>query len=410
MNLPLHIARRTAKSATSTQSTMVRIATIAVAVSITVMLVTMAVVEGFRKQIYATISDMSADITVTDLSTIYGTQSKPIKYSHSLDSIFLATEGISTIDCYAMRGCIVRSQSDAAGIVIKGVEAIEPTSITAKSVIEGSLPTFGKQRKRELLLPKQTAEQLGVTIGERVEVLTVEGDKLPHREVFKVCGIYSTVGDLPTVIALADIRNVQKINGWQSDTYSGFEIETAEGYDAEAITESLNWNIFENYNGLESISAISAKELYAHIFAWLETHNINATVIIVIMFIVALFNMVTALLILLFERTRMVGILKSLGMNNNTVRQIFLYQAARIVGIGMAVGNVLAAVLILVQKYTGVVKLDATAYYVSEVPVSIGIVDILAINTIFAAAILILLFVATAIVSRIEPSEAVKYE
>lgn len=410
MNLPLHIARRTAKSATSTQSTMVRIATIAVAVSITVMLVTMAVVEGFRKQIYATISDMSADITVTDLSTIYGTQSKPIKYNYSLDSIFLATEGISTIDCYAMRGCIVRSQSDAAGIVIKGVGAIELTSITAKSVIEGSLPTFGKQRKRELLLPKQTAEQLGVTIGERVEVLTIEGDKLPHREVFKVCGIYSTVGDLPTVIALADIRNVQKINGWQSDTYSGFEIETAEGYDAEAITESLNWNIFENYNGLESISAISAKELYAHIFAWLETHNINATVIIVIMFIVALFNMVTALLILLFERTRMVGILKSLGMNNNTVRQIFLYQAARIVGIGMAVGNALAAVLILVQKYTGVVKLDATAYYVSEVPVSIGIVDILAINTIFAAAILLLLFVATAIVSRIEPSEAVKYE
>lgn len=410
MNLPLHIARRTAKSATSTQSTMVRIATIAVAVSITVMLVTMAVVEGFRKQIYATISDMSADITVTDLSTIYGTQSKPIKYNYSLDSIFLATEGISTIDSYAMRGCIVRSQSDAAGIVIKGVEDIEPTSITAKSVIEGSLPTFGKQRKRELLLPKQTAEQLGATIGERVEVLTVEGDKLPHREVFKVCGIYSTVGDLPTVIALADIRNVQKINGWQSDTYSGFEIETAEGYDAEAITESLNWNIFENYNGLESISAISAKELYAHIFAWLETHNINATVIIVIMFIVALFNMVTALLILLFERTRMVGILKSLGMNNNTVRQLFLYQAARIVGIGMAVGNALAAVLILVQKYTGVVKLDATAYYVSEVPVSIGIVDILAINTIFAAAILLLLFVATAIVSRIEPSEAVKYE
>lgn len=410
MNLPLHIARRTAKSATSTQSTMVRIATIAVAVSITVMLVTMAVVEGFRKQIYATISDMSADITVTDLSTIYGTQSKPIKYNYSLDSIFLATEGISTIDSYAMRGCIVRSQSDAAGIVIKGVEAIEPTSITAKSVIDGSLPTFGKQRKRELLLPKQTAEQLGVTIGERVEVLTIEGDKLPHREVFKVCGIYSTVGDLPTVIALADIRNVQKINGWQSDTYSGFEIETAEGYDTEVITESLNWNIFENYNGLESISAISAKELYAHIFAWLETHNINATVIIVIMFIVALFNMVTALLILLFERTRMVGILKSLGMNNNTVRQIFLYQAARIVGIGMAVGNALAAVLILVQKYTGVVKLDATAYYVSEVPVSIGIVDILAINTIFAAAILILLFVATAIVSRIEPSEAVKYE
>ena len=108
MNLPLHIARRTARSATSTQSTMVRIATIAVAVSITVMLVTMAVVDGFRKQIRATISDLSADITVTDLSTIYGAQSKPIRYSESLDSIFLATEGIASVERYAMRGCVAR--------------------------------------------------------------------------------------------------------------------------------------------------------------------------------------------------------------------------------------------------------------------------------------------------------------
>ena len=128
------------------------------------------------------------------------------------------------------------------------------------------------------------------------------------------------------------------------------------------------------------------------------------------MFIVALFNMVTALLILLFERTRMVGILKSLGMNNRSVREIFLYQAARIVGKGLAIGNGVAIALIIIQKYTGVIKLDSSAYFVSQVPVSIGIAEILIINTIFAAAILSLLFVATAIVSRIEPAESVKYE
>ena len=410
MNLPLHIARRTARSATSTQSTMVRIATIAVAVSITVMLVTMAVVDGFRKEIRATISDLSADITVTDLSTIYGAQSKPIKYSESLDSIFLTTEGIASVERYAMRGCIARSKSDAVGVVVKGVTDISPTSITAQSVTEGRLPRFGEQRVRELLLPTQTAEQLGVGTGERVELLIIEGEQLPRRELFKVCGLYNTVGNLPITIALADIRNVQKINGWESDTYSGFEIRTSEEYTPEQVADNLNWNIFDNYDGTESISAVAASELYANIFAWLDTHNINATVIIVIMFIVALFNMVTALLILLFERTRMVGILKSLGMSNRAVREIFLYQSARIVGIGMAVGNIVALTLIAVQKFTGVVKLDASAYYVTEVPVSIGIVDILAINTIFAAAILLLLFAATAIVSRIEPSEAVKYE
>ena len=128
------------------------------------------------------------------------------------------------------------------------------------------------------------------------------------------------------------------------------------------------------------------------------------------MFIVALFNMVTALLILLFERTRMVGILKSLGMNNRTVREIFLFQAARIVGKGLAIGNSIAIILIIIQEYTGVIKLDASAYFVTQVPVAIGVVEILIINVIFAAAILSLLFAATAIVSRIEPAESVKYE
>jgi lipoprotein-releasing system permease protein len=203
---------------------------------------------------------------------------------------------------------------------------------------------------------------------------------------------------------------VQKINLWPSDTYSGFEIYTAEGTDNYTLSEMINGYLFESYEGSENLSSVSAEQIYSNIFAWLETHDINATVIVVIMFIVALFNMITALLILLFERTRMVGILKSLGMANGSIRQIFLYQAARIVGIGLAIGNGVALLLILIQKYSGVVKLDAAAYFVTQVPVSIGVAEILIINTIFATVLLALLFVVTAIVAKIRPSEAVKYE
>jgi lipoprotein-releasing system permease protein len=235
-------------------------------------------------------------------------------------------------------------------------------------------------------------------------------NQIPGRDIFKVCGIYNAMGDTPITIALADIRNVQKLNGWASDTFSGFEIDVADELSVEQVAEQLNWNIFEHFEGTENLSAVAASELYANIFAWLQTHDINAVVIIIIMFIVALFNMVTALLILLFERTRMVGILKSLGMDNRSVRKIFLYQAARIVGKGVVIGNCVAIALIILQKYTGVIKLDASAYFVSAVPVNIGVVEILIINTIFAAAILSLLFVATAIVARIEPAESVKYE
>ena len=410
MNLPLFIAQRTARSTASTQRTMVRIATVAVAVSIAVMLVTLAVVVGFRREIRATISDMSADIVITDLSSLYGAEVRPIHHSSSLQSILDSVGHIERVEPYAMRGCVIRSKSDAKGIVIKGESSFAHRATIADAIIDGSLPRMESQRYKELLLPESVADKLGVGCGERVELIALSEGRVPRPELFKVCGIYRVMGDFPTEIALTDIRNVQKINGWEDKTYSGFEIYTTEGTDNYTLSERINLYLFESYEGSENLSSVSAEQLYSNIFAWLETHDINATVIVVIMFIVALFNMVTALLILLFERTRMVGILKSLGMSNRAVREIFLYQAARIVGIGLLIGNTVAVALILVQKYTGVIKLDATAYFVAEVPVSIGVAEILIINVIFATVLLALLFAVTAIVAKIKPAEAVKYE
>lgn len=410
MNLPLFIARRTAQSSVSTQKTMVRIATLAVAISVAVMVVTIAVVAGFRREIRASISDFAADIVVTDLATIYGAEFRPITPNSSLTAIFDSLEGVESISPYAMRGCVVRSQSDATGLVIKGIDSFTGKSAIIEAIVEGSAPRIEQQRYKELLLPQQTAQKLGVKSGERVELLTLSDGKPPKRELFKVSGIYRTMGEMPIAIALTDIRNVQRINGWQSGTLSGYEIRTSDGVDNYTLSEQINLALFEDYDGTENLSSVSAEQLYSNIFAWLETHDINAIVIIVIMFIVALFNMITALLIMLFERTRMVGILKSLGMNNGSIRQIFIYQAARIVTIGLTIGNAIAVALILVQRYTGVIKLDSSAYFVSQVPVSIGVVEILIINIIFAVAILALLFGVTAIVAQIKPSEAVKYE
>ena len=410
MNLPLFIANRTAKTVTSTQSTMVKIATSAVAVSIAVMVVTLAVVFGFKKEIFATLSDLSADITITDLSGLYGAEVRPIKKSESLERILSETEGITSVDTYAMRGAVIRSDNNSTGIVLKGISRFESAPAITRAIISGTAPRIEENRYKELLLPEKIAEELNIGVGDRVELLTLNNSTLPDRDIFKVCGLYSSMGDMPITLAFTDIRNVQKINRWDADTFSGFEIDVAEGYSVEKVADALNWNIFEKFEGTENLSAVAASELYANIFAWLQTHDVNAVVIVVIMFVVALFNMVTALLILLFERTRMVGILKSLGMNNGNIRKIFLYQAARIVGKGLAIGNSAAILLIIIQKYTGIIKLDASAYFVSHVPVSIGIVEILIINTIFAAAILSLLFVATAIVSRIEIAESVKYE
>ena len=410
MNLPLLIARRTAKTKSSTQNTMTIIASIAVAVSCAVMVITASVVKGFKKQITSTIEDISADITITDLSTIYGAETRPVEHNESLSNSLANTEGIESLTPYAMRSCIIRSEQGTAGIVIKGVVNFDNRDAIAQSVIEGSVPQIGKQRRKELLIAEDVATKLNIGVGERIELLQLGTEAFPERETMKVCGTYHPIGSFPVSVAITDIRNVQKSNGWDDQTVSGYEITVAEGYDNDEVTDRLNTALFEQYDGSANLSAITAQELYSNIFAWLETHNINERVITIIMFIVALFNMITALLIMLFERTKMVGVLKSLGMNNSKIREIFLYQAATIVGRGIAIGNAFAIVLLLIQKYTGAIKLDATAYFVNQVPVSINIGDILIINTIFAAAILALLFAASAIVSRIEPSEAVKYE
>jgi lipoprotein-releasing system permease protein len=389
---------------------MQHIAAIAVAVSIAVALISSSVMVGFRNEITSLVSSTVSDIVVAPSFSMRQPELHPVTDSEALRTLITTTDNVSHIEPYAVRGGVLRSKRGAEGIVIKGIGVESDFSYYTSRLILGDMLRIEEARRKELLLSESVASKLHIESGDRVELLIIEGDT-PRRELFKVCGIYrSALGDIGAEIALTDLRNVQKINGWQSGTLSGFEIRTSEGVDNYLLSEQINNSLFEDYTGDANLSSVSAEQLYSNIFTWLETHDINATVIITIMFIVALFNMITALLIMLFERTRMVGILKSLGMSNSSIRKIFLYQAARVITIGLIVGNAIAIVLILVQKYTGVIKLDSSAYFVSQVPVSIGVVEILIINTIFATAILALLFAVTAIVSQIKPSEAVKYE
>ena len=165
----------------------------------------------------------------------------------------------------------------------------------------------------------------------------------------------------------------------------------------------------QEYEGEDSVVAESSRDKYTDIFGWLETHDINAAVITTIMLIVAIFNMVTAILILVLERTRMVGILKSMGMQNRTIRQIFTHRAARIIGVGIAIGNALALAILLLQRHFHLVKLDEEGYFLSEVPVALGAWWIVAVNVAFVAIVLTATHFATAIVGRIKVAEAIKY-
>ena len=204
-------------------------------------------------------------------------------------------------------------------------------------------------------------------------------------------------------------RNIQKLNKWNPSQITGYAclLENAELSNQSA--DILNLRLMHEYESEDSLYAISSVERHPDIFGWLETHDVNATVILTIMLVVAIFNMVTALLILIFERTHMIGTLKSLGMQNSAIRKIFTYRSARIIALGITIGNIVAIGLLLVQQHFHLIKLDETGYFLSEVPVSLGAWWIALTDILFATIIVVVTYFATSIVARIKVADAIKY-
>ena len=403
------LARHIALRGTSSKNMMVHIATSAVAVSIAVVIISLSVIFGFKEQISALASGTVADITI---SSPYGKRQPelhPINDNESLLNILSSTGNIAHTERYAVRSCVVRGEEGAMGIALKGIGAEADTAIFAERMVEGALPRIEEARRKEILLSQSVAEKIGAKCNGRVELLLLEGDT-PRREVFKVCGIYrSALGETGAELALSDIRNVQKLNGWEPSQISGYACRLYDTDLSDQSTDIINLRLMHEYEGEENLAAVSSREEHADIFGWLETHDVNATVILTIMLVVAIFNMVTALLILVLERTRMVGTLLSLGMQQSTIRRIFTYRAAQIIAVGMAIGNALAVALLLLQQHFHLVKLDETGYFLAEVPVSLEWGWMVAINILFATIIIVITHLATAIVGRIKVADAIKY-
>lgn len=411
MRLAFFISRRTSQGTESSQGVMTHVAATAVAVSVAVMIITIAVIFGFRREMGTLVSRFAADVTVTDLRALRASESLPVADSERLREIIGSADPNTRIEAYALRGGVIRSERAMTGMVLKGVESSEGTALFADVLAEGELPRFGEARRKEILVSRSCADALGTASGSRVELLFIEEDGSPRRELFKVCGIYDTgLGGEQATLILTDIRNVRKINGWDEGMITGYEVRTDDFDRADIVADAINRNLVELCEDDCNLSAVSARMLHAEIFNWLGTHDVNAAVIVTIMFVVALFNMITALLILVFERVRMIGILKTLGMTDGGIRRIFLCRAASLVARGLLWGNVVGIGLALLQRCTHAVKLDAEGYNVAAVPIDLDAVRIVGIDIGFAAAILLLSAAATTIVSRIRPSDTIKYE
>ena len=414
MNLAFFIARRTAQHTPDNKpGVMERIAVISVALSVAVMLLAMAVIMGFKQEVSRKVAAFSGHAVVNGVRGVGTLDSDPVRRSARAEELIRTTEGFVSLAPYAVKGGIVRTADAVQGVMLKGVDGDYDWSSFGQWLVEGELPRVGDSvRTKDILLSRGMAEKLMLGVGDKVEMLFVETGDRPRRDRFKVAGVYeSGMEEMDGVVVVTDIRNVQRLSEWGPDEISGYEILTRSLAGADTFARTLGRTLlYDDAEDSENLAVTSVRERYANIFDWLKAHDVNAAVVIVIMLVVAFFNMTSALLILVLERTRMIGLLKALGMRNGCLRRIFLWRAALGTLRGLAWGNAAGLGLCLVQKWTHLVKLSSEGYLLSEVPVSLGCGWWLALNAGFVAAIVALLVIPTAVVSTVKPEETIRYE
>jgi len=424
MNTVSFIARRVAAAGQPTFSRLIiRIAIVAVALSVAVMIVATSLIAGFKREISEKIFGFWGHIHIT--KTVQGrplVEYKPISsdqtfypeleevesvsYTSNAGRRYQSKGGVRQIQAFVLNPGIIKAKEEIEGIILKGVGADFDWGFLGRYIKEGKpLNQTDSTLSREILISRQTADRLRVGVGDQFTVYFVQkGEQLRRR--FSISGIYKTgLEEYDQKFALVDMRVLQQLLGWSPDQVSGFEVLLDDLDDLEILAEYI---YFEELPA--DLYAETIREKLPEIFEWLDLQDINEAVIIGLMLVVAVINMVTALLILILERTNMVGTLKALGSTNWTIRSIFLYYAAYIIGLGLLWGNGIGLALCFLQDRFGLIKLDEANYYLSEAPIFIAPSTLVLLNLGTLLLTLAFLILPSWLVTRIEPVKAIRFK
>ena len=417
MNFPLFIARRIYSDHIGDQQKVskpaIRIAVAGVAIGLAVMIISVCVVLGFKHTIRDKVVGFGSHIQVANFYTLQSSAiDQPIAIGDSMMNVLKKTEGVKHVQRFAMKQGILKTDNDFLGVMFKGVGPEFDSTFIHKSMVEGSIPHFSDQQStNRILISKDMANKLRVKAGDRIFAYFI-GDGGVRTRRFTISGIYQTnLAQYDKTTCFCDLYTARKLNAWTDDMVTGAEL-TVNDFKQLSTTAS---DIINRVNRTQdqygnTFSSKTIRELSPQIFSWLDLLDLNVWIILAIMTAVAVVTMISGLLIIILERTTMIGVLKALGARNSTVRHTFLWFAAFIIGKGLLIGDALALALILLQKFTGFAKLDPQTYYVDVVPVELDWMLIVALNV---ATMLIALFVLIApsyLVSHIHPAKSMRYE
>lgn len=411
MNFELFLAKRIVASKehkSSISAPIIKIAIIAIAMGVTIMMIAISTGIGLQDKIREKIAGFNGHIQITNFDNNYsGITLESVSKEQDFYPEFKNIDGIQHVQIYATKAGIIRTETDFEGILLKGVGTDYDWSFFESYLVAGRLPIVGETVSDEVLISKYISDRLGLNLGDKFNVFFVKEDtsQRPNLRVLSVAGIYlSGFQEFDENFVIADLRHIQRMNKWDENEVGGFEV-LIDNFDE--IEEKSQEVYLQTPSVLNSESIV---DKYPAVFEWISLFDNNIYMIIFIMILVAGINMITALLVLILERTQMIGILKALGSTNTSIRKVFLYNAGYLIIRGLFWGNAIGLLLLLLQKFTGVIRLDPESYYVNTVPIYLDFGYIFALNLGTLILCLAMLIIPSVVISKISPVKSTKFE
>ncbi len=389
----------------------IRIAMLGVAIGVAVMLISLAVVLGFKHEVSSKVIGFGSHIQVLSLTQNQNYEMMPVLTNDTLIRKVKKVQGVGRIQKFATKIGILKTEEDFRGLTFKGVGEDYDLSFFQSCLTSGKMPKFSaKEASNEILLSQKVAGDLGVKVDDKIFAYFMGEESMRARR-FKVAGIFATnMNDYDKNYVITDIYTVRKLNGWDEEMSSGLEVTVNDFDKVEELTNKLQFIHKDTDRNGVTYGVFSIKDIAAHTFAWLSVLDMNVVMILVLMILVSAFTVVSGLLIIMLERINMIGTLKVLGATNVSVRKIFIQFSVMLVGQGLLWGNVIGLLLCWIQQKFHLISLDATVYYIDSVPIQFNWWLILAINV---ATLLISTFViwgSSHLISIGKPSETIRYE
>ena len=375
------------------------------------MIISVCIVLGFKHTIRDKAIGFGGHINVGNFVSMHGGNIEPICMSDSMIKAIKAIEGVKDVGRYAQKEGILKTDNDFLGVVFKGIASEYDTTFIHNNMVEGAIPHFtDSASSNSIIISKTMADLLRLKAGDKVFAYFINENVRVRR--FTIAGIYRTnLTQYDKTICFTDLYTTVKLNGWQHDQADGAEVIVNDYNQINDIAERFVSNInrrTDHYG--QTYSSATIQEINPQIFSWLDLLDLNVWIILALMLCVAGFTMISGLLIIILERTNMIGLLKAIGSRNSQIRKAFLWFATFIIGRGLVIGNIIGIGLMILQKTTGLIRLDASIYYVDIVPVEINIPAIAAINILTLALCLLALIAPSFLVSHIHPAKSMKYE